>query len=145
MRKCSSCSKPQHITDVLHVTLRTENVRKQFCSQMLNLLPINSNICEKTTPLPLLRDGIYSAASKQSVLPVDLLGAGKMARRKDLSNFHKGQIVLAKRLGQNISKKVGLLVLSSRPMQWLFLPKVVQGRIVNTLDTRSWLIDAHGK
>ena len=61
---------------------------------------------------------IYEAASEQSVLEVDVLEAGKTGKRKDLSNFHKGQIVIAKRLGQRISK-TGLVLCDVSGMQGL--------------------------
>ena len=44
----------------------------------------------------LSRGGIYEAASEQSVLEVDVLDAGEMGRSKDLSDFDKGQIVMAR-------------------------------------------------
>ena len=43
----------------------------------------------------LSRGGIYYATSEQSVLEVDVLEAGKMGNRKDLSDFDKGHIVMA--------------------------------------------------
>jgi len=46
---------------------------------------------------------------KQSVLVIDMLDAGEMGRNKDLSDFHKGQIVLARRLGQSISETTRLV------------------------------------
>ena len=39
---------------------------------------------------------------------VDVLEAGKMGKRKDLSDFHKGQIVMARRLGLSISRSCGV-------------------------------------
>ncbi|KAK3573528.1 hypothetical protein QTP86_026043 [Hemibagrus guttatus] len=41
--------------------------------------------------------------------PVDVLETGKMGKRKDLSKFDKGQIVMARRLDQSISKTAALL------------------------------------
>ena len=52
----------------------------------------------------LSKGGIYEAASEQSVLEVDVMDAGEMGRSKDLSDFDKGQIVMARRLGQSISE-----------------------------------------
>ena len=40
---------------------------------------------------------------------VDVLEAEKMGQRKDVSDFDKGQIVLARRLGQNISRTAALV------------------------------------
>ncbi|KAK3518152.1 hypothetical protein QTP70_033248, partial [Hemibagrus guttatus] len=40
---------------------------------------------------------------------VDALEAGKMDKRKDFSEFYKGQIVLARRLDQSISKTAALV------------------------------------
>ena len=48
-------------------------------------------------------------ASEQSVLEVDVLDAGEMGRSKDLSNFDKGQIVMARRLGQSIFETARLV------------------------------------
>ena len=44
-----------------------------------------------------------------AVLKVDVLEAGKMGKRKDLRDFDKGQILMARRLGQSISKIAGLV------------------------------------
>ncbi len=38
-----------------------------------------------------------------------MLEAEKMGKRKDLSEFDKGQIVMARRLGQSISKTAALV------------------------------------
>ena len=48
--------------------------------------------------------GIYWAASEHVVLKVGVLEAGKMVKRKDLSEFDKGQTVMARRPGQRISR-----------------------------------------
>ena len=45
----------------------------------------------------------------KSVLEVDVLDAGEMGRSKDLSDFDKGQIVMARRLGQSISETARLV------------------------------------
>lgn len=42
--------------------------------------------------------------SKQSVLVVNVLDAGEMGRLEDLSDFDKGQIIVARRLGRSISE-----------------------------------------
>lgn len=49
-----------------------------------------------------------------------------MGKCKDLSKFGKGQIVLARRLGQSISKTVALV--GSSQCAYQYLPKLVQGR-----------------
>ena len=53
--------------------------------------------------------GTYWAASESVVHKVDVLEAGKMGKRKDLSEFDKGQIVMARPLGQSISKAAALV------------------------------------
>ncbi len=50
--------------------------------------------------------GIYQAASEHFVLKVDVLEAGKMGKCKDLREFDT--IVMARRLGQSISKTTGV-------------------------------------
>ena len=57
----------------------------------------------------LLLGGIYKAASEHVILKVDVLEAGKMGKCKDLSKFDKGQIVMARQLGQSISKTAALV------------------------------------
>ena len=68
---------------------------------------------------------IYWAASEQSVLEVDVLDAGEMDRSKDLSNFDKGQIVMARRRSGHLrnGKACGVLPVSSGE----YLPTVVRG------------------
>ncbi|KAK3508309.1 hypothetical protein QTP70_019536 [Hemibagrus guttatus] len=53
--------------------------------------------------------GYILAASEHFVLKVDVLEAGKMGNCKDLSDFNKGQIVIARPLDQNISKTAALV------------------------------------
>ncbi|KAK3517496.1 hypothetical protein QTP70_012575 [Hemibagrus guttatus] len=43
------------------------------------------------------------------MLIIDVLEAGKMGKRKDLSEFDKGQIVMTRRLDQSISKTAALV------------------------------------
>ena len=45
-----------------------------------------------------------------------MLDAGEIGRSKDLSDFDKGQIVMARRLGQSISETARLVVSTHR--QW---------------------------
>jgi len=65
-----------------------------------------------------------------------------MGKRKNLSEFDKGQIVMARRLGQSISKTAALVgvfpVCSGQ-----FLSKVVQGRNSGEPATGSWAAKAH--
>ena len=69
-----------------------------------------------------------------------------MGKRKDVSDFDKGQIVMARRLGQSISKTAAL-VGCSRSAVVRDLPKVVQGRKTGEPATGSdpRLIDARGE
>ena len=60
---------------------------------------------DSPSPLPQLSTQSTQAASEQSVGEVDVLETGKMGKRKDVSDFDKGQIVMARRLGQSISKR----------------------------------------
>lgn len=75
-----------------------------------------------------------------------VLEAGKMCRRKYLSDLDKGQIVMAKQLGQSISKMARLVECSQyaavSTYQWC---KV--GQLVNQLQVhgRTRLNDAHGE
>ncbi|KAI5105476.1 metallophosphoesterase domain containing 2b [Silurus meridionalis] len=52
---------------------------------------------------------IYQTASEHFFLKVDVFEAGKMGKRKDLSEFDKAQIVMSRRLGQSISKTAALV------------------------------------
>lgn len=44
-------------------------------------------------------DGLYSAASEHFFAKVDALDAGKIGKCKNLSEFEKDQIMMARRLG----------------------------------------------
>lgn len=61
------------------------------------------------------------------VLKVDVLEAGKMSNNNDVSEFDMGQIVIARRLGQN------------------YLSKVVQGMTQRQVYGRPRLSDACGE
>ena len=50
------------------------------------------------------------AVNEQLILEVDELEAEKMGKRKDMSYFDKGVIVMARRVVQCISKMSGLMV-----------------------------------
>ncbi|KAK3565242.1 hypothetical protein QTP86_001495 [Hemibagrus guttatus] len=86
----------------------------------------------------LLVGGIYSAASEHFVLKVDVLEAGKMDKRKDLSEFDKkGQIVMARPLDQSISKTAALVgcsrsavvsIYQKYPLRPVFQPFLVRKR-----------------
>lgn len=56
--------------------------------------------------------GIYQVASQESVLEDGVMEAGKISKRKNLSNFDKNQTVTSRCLGQNISKTAGLVMCS---------------------------------
>lgn len=56
-----------------------------------------------------------------------LLEAGNMSKRKDLSPFDKGQVVMARGLDQSICKTAGLFGVF-QVYSGQHLPKVVQGR-----------------
>lgn len=47
--------------------------------------------------------------SKHFVLKVDVLEAGEMGKCKDLSESGEGQILMARRLGQSISKTAAVV------------------------------------
>lgn len=47
---------------------------------------------------------VWEILTDQSVLKVHVLKTRKMGKRKDLSNFEKGQIAIARSLGESISK-----------------------------------------
>ena len=53
--------------------------------------------------------GCIRHESEKKILKVDVLEAVKMFKRKDLSNFDKGQIVIARQLGQSLSKTTALV------------------------------------
>ena len=75
--------------------------------------------------------GIYKAASEHFVLKVDVLEAGKMGKRKDLSEFDKGQIVMARRLGQSISKTAALVGCSRSAVVSIYQKWSKEGTVVN--------------
>ena len=67
------------------------------------------------------RGGIYYAASEQSVLEVDVLESGKICKRKGMSDFDKGQIVMTRRLGQSLGYFISdgvLYITDGRPCTW---------------------------
>ena len=73
-----------------------------------------------------------------------MLEAGKMAKRKDLSEFDKGQIVMARRLGQSISKTAALVGCSRSAVVSIYQKCSKEGTVVNRRQGhgRSRLIDA---
>ena len=67
------------------------------------------------------RGGIYYAASEQSVLEVDVLESGKICKRKGMSDFDKGPIVMTRRLGQSLGYFISdgvLYITDGRPCTW---------------------------
>jgi len=46
--------------------------------------------------------------SEQSVIEFDVLKAGKVGRRKDLSEFYKDRIAMTRRVDQNISEMAAM-------------------------------------
>ncbi|ROL47975.1 hypothetical protein DPX16_3714 [Anabarilius grahami] len=82
-----------------------------------------------------------------------------MGKRKDLSEFDKGQIVMARRLGQSVSKTAALVGCSRSAVvsiyqKWSkegtvvnrrrqYLSKVVQGRNSGEPATGSWVVETH--
>ncbi len=68
---------------------------------------------------------------KPFFLKVDVLEAGKMGKRKDLSEFDKGQIVMARQLGQSISKTAALVGCSQSAVVNIFQKWSKEGTVVN--------------
>ncbi|KAK3543475.1 hypothetical protein QTP70_022071 [Hemibagrus guttatus] len=71
------------------------------------------------------------AESEHFVLNVDVLEAGKMDKRKDLSKFDKGQIVMARPLDQNISKTAALVGGSRSSVVRIYRKWAKEGTVVN--------------
>ncbi|KAK3538480.1 hypothetical protein QTP86_004653 [Hemibagrus guttatus] len=57
--------------------------------------------------------------------------AGKMAKRKDLSEFDKGQIVMARPLDQSISKTAALVGCSRSAVVSIYQKWSKEGTVVN--------------
>lgn len=63
-------------------------------------------------------------ASKQAVFIGNELDAGDMGKRKDMSDFDKGEIVMARRLGWSISEMAcGVFPVSGSE----YIPTVIRG------------------
>ncbi len=60
-----------------------------------------------------------------------------MGKWKDLSDLDKGQIVMVRQMGQNISKTA--IVVGCFPVCSGYLPKVVPGRTTGKLMSGSWM------
>ena len=60
-----------------------------------------------------------------------MLEAGKMGKRMDLSEFDKGQIVMARRLGQSISKTAALVGCSRSAVVRIYQKCSKEGTVVN--------------
>ncbi|KAK3526719.1 hypothetical protein QTP70_032131, partial [Hemibagrus guttatus] len=73
--------------------------------------------------------------------------SGKMGKRKDLSEFDKGQIVMARRLDQSISKTAALVGCSRSAVVSIYQKWSKEGTVVNRRQGhgRPRLIDAHGQ
>ncbi|KAK3523932.1 hypothetical protein QTP70_016739, partial [Hemibagrus guttatus] len=76
---------------------------------------------------------------------IDVLEAGKMGKCKDLSEFDKGQIVMARRLDQSISKTAAIVGCSRSAVVSIYQKWSKEGTVVNRRQGRgrSRLIDAH--
>ncbi|ROL53769.1 Transposable element Tcb1 transposase [Anabarilius grahami] len=70
-----------------------------------------------------------------------------MGKRKDLSEFDKGQIVMARRLGQSISKTAALVGCSRSAVVSIYQKCFKEGTVVNRRQGhgRPRLIDARGE
>ncbi|ROL41787.1 hypothetical protein DPX16_9378 [Anabarilius grahami] len=70
-----------------------------------------------------------------------------MGKRKDLSEFDKGQIVMARRLGQSISKTAALVGCSRSAVVSIYQKCSKEGTAVNRRQGRGVprLIDARGE
>ncbi|ROL43208.1 hypothetical protein DPX16_17029 [Anabarilius grahami] len=70
-----------------------------------------------------------------------------MGKRKDLSEFDKGQIVMARRLGQSISKTAALVGCSRSAVVRIYQKWSKEGTVVNRRQGhgRPRLIDARGE
>lgn len=51
---------------------------------------------------------VSRGSSNQQVLEYDVMEAGNMSKCKDLHSLNKGQVMMARPVGQSISKKSGL-------------------------------------
>ncbi|ROL49972.1 hypothetical protein DPX16_6380 [Anabarilius grahami] len=87
------------------------------------------------------------AASEHFVLKVVVLEAGKMGKRKDLSEFDKGEIVMARQLGQSISETAALVGCSRSAVVNIYQKWSKEGTVVNQRQGhgRPRLIDARGE
>ncbi|KAK3536066.1 hypothetical protein QTP70_026467 [Hemibagrus guttatus] len=65
---------------------------------------------------------------------VDVLEAGKMDKSKDLSEFDKGQIVMARPLDQNIFKTAALVGCSWSAVVSIYQKWSKEGTVVNPCD-----------
>ncbi|ROL52875.1 Spectrin beta chain, non-erythrocytic 1 [Anabarilius grahami] len=81
------------------------------------------------------------------VLKLDVLEAGKMGKHKNLSEFDKGQIVMARRQGQSISKTAALVGCSRSAVVSIYQKWSMEGTVVNRLQGhgRPRLINARGE
>ncbi|KAK3528931.1 hypothetical protein QTP70_012850 [Hemibagrus guttatus] len=82
--------------------------------------------CALILKLPIQGHGVYLKNGK-----VDALEAGKMGKSKDLSEFGKGQIVMARRLDQSISKTAALVECSQSAVVSIYQKWSKEGTVVN--------------
>ncbi|ROL44000.1 hypothetical protein DPX16_10284 [Anabarilius grahami] len=68
-----------------------------------------------------------------------------MGKRKDLSEFDKEQIVMARRLGQSISKTAALVGCSRSAVVSIYQKRSKEGTVVNRRHGRPRLNDARGE
>ncbi|KAK3512623.1 hypothetical protein QTP70_018636, partial [Hemibagrus guttatus] len=102
-------------------------------------------LCLRYQPLLLLPTVSLSAGNQAE--RVDVLIAGKMGKRKDLSEFDKGQIVMARRLDQSISKTAALVGWSWSTVVSTYQKWSEEGTVVNRRQGhgRPRLTDARGE
>ena len=79
---------------------------------------------------------VYYVVSKQSVLIVDMLDVGEMGRPEDLSDFDKGQIVMARRLDlrSQCRLRLGFLYRKRSCLPVYARKRVVEGTLPSVLD-----------
>ncbi|KAK3568968.1 hypothetical protein QTP86_021379 [Hemibagrus guttatus] len=87
-----------------HTMLQRENA--DTCDTLEKMATLNESLTKDKRELSARS---LQAANEHFVLKVDVLEAGKMDKRKELSEFDKGQIVMARPLDQNISKTAALV------------------------------------
>ncbi|KAK3546690.1 hypothetical protein QTP70_031382 [Hemibagrus guttatus] len=122
-RASSFSSQPPHVLIVDTSPPWWSETRSVLCEALENFLSLASSL-EGPSRVPLL--SLYAVNLQQECLlpfvwvgyirqqvnilfKVDVLEAGQMGKRKDLSEFDKGQIVMARQLDQSIFKTTALV------------------------------------